>query len=113
MWGIWGGKREGVVYRCRQRRGDSEAPTEHRAIKNRRDDRPSLGIMRDMKGRMSHIANYCQSKRMVEFCDFLAYRLGRSNKSLRAFFLWIPPHVTKAGGHISAFANTIIWIGRT
>lgn len=36
-----------------------------------------LGSRQKMKGKMSHIANHCQEKSVVECCGFLANRPGR------------------------------------
>ena len=59
------------------RRGDSEAFVENQTVKSI-EDQPALSLNRqDTKGKMSHLANYCPEKSIVEYYDFLANQPGR------------------------------------
>ena len=67
----------GVVYRCRRRlreqrrqRGPYRAPDRQKQWRQHAFSRNR----QYMKGKMSHIANHCQEKSLMEYCDFLAYR---------------------------------------
>lgn len=53
---------DGVVGRT----DGSEAPIENQTVRNLGDGPPYLEIGRNMKGKLSHDANYCLEKSMVE-----------------------------------------------